>query len=725
MNAKFSFRALALLALLLMTNPMTAQEKRTTPTLEDLMWGGTNYWSLQPKNYYGAWWGDRLVKLDVESVTLCSDEKGKAVKPQVLFTATDIRPLIADSTEGRGLNLLTASFPDGRKTEVLLATSRTRFLYDWKARKIVWSMARERGTQNNEFHAPSRSEAYTKDWNLFLKTADGREHQISTDGSRQIPYGTSVHRDEFGIHKGTFFSPSGRLLAFYRMDQSMVADYPLVDIFEREAVEAPEKYPMAGMTSHKVTVGIYDPATEKTVYLQAGDPTDRYFSGISWAPDEKTLYLIEMPRSQKTFDLVAYDAASGERKGVLYTETHEKYVHPENGITFLPWDDTKFLLQSQRDGFNHLYLLDTTGRELKQLTKGRFVVLEIAGFNTKTKSVVVKSTEAGELRNNYYAVNVETGTRTLLDNGRGVHYATLSEGGRFLLDRWSEPDVFRKVAFRTTDKPAERLLLESESPWTRFTMPEVKSGTLTAADDTTTLYYRLVLPVDFDPAKKYPTVVYVYGGPGVRNVEESFDYSTRPWEYYMANKGYVLFVLDNRGSSDRGFAFESATHKHLGREEMKDQLRGVDFLKTLPYVDADRLGVHGWSFGGFMTTSLMCTYPDVFKVGVAGGPVIDWKYYEVMYGERYMSTPQENPEGYEEASLLNKAKNLKGRLQVIFGYNDPTCVPQHTLSFMSACIQAGTQPDLFTYPGQGHNMMGHDMVHLHDRITRYFEDYLK
>ncbi len=246
-----------------------------------------------------------------------------------------------------------------------------------------------------------------------------------------------------------------------------------------------------------------------------------------------------------------------------------------------------------------------------------------------------------------------------------------------------------------------------------------------AADGKTDLYYRLVKPVDFDANKKYPAVVYVYGGPHAHNVNESWNYLARPWEIYMAQKGYVVYVVDNRGSEHRGFEFESCTHRHLGEIEMLDQLEGVKFLKSLPYVDADRLGVHGWSYGGFMTTNLMCTYPDVFKVGVAGGPVIDWKFYEVMYGERYMDTPQENPEGYEKTSLLNKAKNLKGRLQIIVGYNDPTCVLQHNLSFLRACEDAGTQPDYFVYPGDGHNMMGQDMVHLHERITRYFDDFLK
>ena len=235
----------------------------------------------------------------------------------------------------------------------------------------------------------------------------------------------------------------------------------------------------------------------------------------------------------------------------------------------------------------------------------------------------------------------------------------------------------------------------------------------------------MVKPHDFDPTKKYPTVVYVYGGPHAHNVEASWHWGSRSWETYMAQKGYVLFILDNRGSERRGLAFEQATFHQLGQIEMQDQMKGVEFLRTLPYVDMDRLGVHGWSFGGFMTISLMTNYPDVFKVGVAGGPVIDWKWYEVMYGERYMGTPQDNPEGYEKTSLIAKAQNLKGKLQIITGYNDNTVVPQHCLSFLDACIKAGTQPDFFAYPGEEHNMRGHASVHLHERITQYFEDYLK
>ena len=590
---------------------------------------------------------------------------------------------------------------------------------------MVWQQPVTAGTQHSEFCAASKSEAYVKDWNLFVRTADGKAHQVSKDGTRQLQYGMSVHRSEFGIEKGTFFSPSGKLLAFYRMDQSMVTDFPLIDISPRVAQLAPEAYPMAGMTSHKVQVGIYNPETETTVYLQTGDPTDRYFTNIAWSPDEKTVYVIELPRTQDKAELVAYDAATGRRGAVLYTETNPKYVEPMHPIVFLPWDADKFIYQTRRDGYNHLYLMSVSGGEPKQLTKGEFEVLQFLGFHAASKSVIIKSNEASPIRHNLYAVNLKTLKRTLLDNGRGTHRATLSAGGAWLLDCWSAPDTFRQTELVSTGGAKSVVLQTDGTPWKDYEVPEISGGTIKAADGKTDLYYRLVKPVGFDPAKKYPAVVYVYGGPHAHNVDESWNYLMRPWEAYMAQKGYVVFVVDNRGSENRGFEFVSVTFSHLGEVEMEDQMKGVEFLTSLPYVDKDRLGVHGWSFGGFMTTNLMCSHPDVFKVGVAGGPVIDWKYYEVMYGERYMDTPQENPEGYERCSLLNKAKNLKGRLQIIVGLNDGTCVLQHSLAFLRACEDAGTQPDYFVYPGQEHNMMGSDMVHLHERITRYFEDYLK
>jgi dipeptidyl-peptidase-4 len=438
--------------------------------------------------------------------------------------------------------------------------------------------------------------------------------------------------------------------------------------------------------------------------------------------------MFELNRDQNDCRLVSYDATTGERMAELYRETSEKYVEPLHPIQFLPWDGDKFIMQSQRDGYNHLYLYNKEGQLLKQLTSGPWVVQDVLGFNTKQKSIIFEANKYHPLHRHIYSVIVSNGKMTQLTTGDGVHRGELSASGTFVLDRHSAPTQPRNISVLSVSgtSPAKTTrLLTASDPWKDYEQPIFECGSIKAADGKTDLYYRMVKPYDFNPEQKYPTVVYVYGGPHAHNVEASWHWHSRSWETYMSQKGYILFILDNRGSENRGRDFEQATFRQLGQIEMKDQMKGVEYLKSLPYVDKDRIGVHGWSFGGFMTISLMTNYPEVFKVGVAGGPVIDWKWYEVMYGERYMGTPENNPEGYARTSLLAKAKNLKGKLQIITGYNDNTVVPQHCLSFLDACIKAGTQPDFFAYPGEEHNMRGHASVHLHERITQYFEDYLK
>lgn len=709
----------------------TAVNAQKQFTLEDLNFGGNNYHNMVPKNRYLTWWGDQLVRRNTDECSLVNKQNGKET---VMFTIDDINKWAGTDDSTKIRHLFYASFPYPNKSLVLITGKKERMLIDFKSKKVAWRQNCE-GENFAEWNAASKAVAFVKNDNLFVTDSEGKTTQLTTDGSRDIVYGQSVHRDEFGIYKGTFWSPDGQSLAFYRMDQSMVADYPLVNIDTRIATETPIKYPMAGETSHKVTVGVYNLNTGKTIYLKAGDPTDRYFTNIAWSPDCKKVYMIELNRDQTDMQLVSYDATTGDKLETLYKEHNDKYVHPMTPITFLPWDDSKFILQSEKDGYNHLYLFNTKGEQLKQITSGKWVVLDLAGFNKSKKSAIILSTECSPIQNNLYMVNIETGKRTLLDNGKGFHATTrgagghcdiiLSSTGKYIYDNYSEPDVPRKINIISTENAKNVNYFTAADPWKGYNVPEYSCGTIKAADGTTDLYYRMVKPVNFDPNKTYPTVVYVYGGPGIRNVEARWHYASRGWETYMAQKGYLLFILDNRGSCDRGRDFEQATFRHLGVEEMKDQIKGVEYLKSLAYVDTTRLGVHGWSFGGFMTTSLMTTYPDVFKVGVAGGPVIDWKWYEVMYGERYMDTPQANPEGYAETSLINKAKNLKGKLQIIIGTDDPTVVPQHAISFLKACIEAGTQPDFFVYPGEGHNMMGHQSVHLHERITQYFEDYLK
>ena len=707
--------------------PLFMQAQGRLFTLEDLNYGGNNFYNLQPRNLYTTWWGDELMFLD-------ADEGGRLDKDgqrTTLFSLNDIG--------NEWHSAYSATYPYADQPLVLLNNRRQRILYDFEQKKTVWSQSC-RGETHADWNKVSRAVAYVKDNQLYVRTASDEDRQLTTDGSREIVYGQSVHRNEFGIEKGTFWSPDGQLLAFYRMDQTMVTDYPQVDIFHRTAEHQPDKYPMAGENSHVVTIGVYNLATGKTTYLKTpvgsicGDSVDTstpiYFTNIGWSPASKTIYMFELNRNQNDCRLVSYNAETGDRQTELYRETSDKYVEPMHPIQFLPWDSKLFILQSQRDGYNHLYLYNKEGKLLRQLTTGAFVVMEVLGFNERDKSIIIKANREHPLCHNLYAVNVKNGKMTALDNGRGVHNAELSATGIRLLDNYAEPDVPRNIDLVEITHPSQvttHRLLTATDPWKEqgFQIPQFESGSLKAADGTTDLYWRMVKPADFDASKKYPTVIYVYGGPHANNVQASYRWYSRSWETYMAQKGYIVFVLDNRGSQYRGRDFEQATFRQLGQREMEDQMEGVKYLQSLPYVDADRIGVHGWSFGGFMTISLMVNHPDVFKVGVAGGPVIDWKWYEVMYGERYMDTPQSNPDGYEKTSLIPQAKNLKGKLQIIIGYNDDTVVPQHCLSFLAACIETGTQPDFFVYPGEAHNMRGHASVHLHERITQYFEDYLK
>jgi dipeptidyl-peptidase-4 len=710
------------------TLPMTAQNKLFT--LEDLNYGGTNFYNMQPKNMWLTWWGDQLVQTDVEECHLIDVRTGKK---KLLFTLDDINKWAGSDEEANRYvrHLMNASFPYADKPLVALGNMKAFILVDFKTHQVVWQDSIS-GQTANDWNKVSRATAWVEDSQLFVVDGEGNKRQLTTDGSREIVYGQSVHRNEWGIEKGTFWSPDGQRLAFYRMDQSMVTDYPQVDIFPRSAAYEPDKYPMAGMTSHKVTVGVYDLKTGKTVYLKTPDNSDNpetpvYFTNIAWSPDSKYIFMFELNRDQNDCRLKCYDAQTGKFSYQLCRETSDKYVEPLHPIQFLPWDSNLFILQSQKDGYNHLYLYNIKGECVKQLTSGPWVVMEVLGFNKQQKSIVFAANKEHPLHRRLYSVSVANGRMTALETVDGIHRAALSPSGNLLIDRFSTPMRPRVIDVVDIAKGKARHtnLLDAEDPWKDYQQPIFECGTIKAADSKTDLYYRMVKPADFNPEKKYPTVIYVYGGPHAHNVDVSWHYGSRSWETHMAQKGYIVFILDNRGSENRGRDFEQATFHQLGQVEMQDQMCGVDYLKTLPYVDMSRLGVHGWSFGGFMTITLMLNHPDVFKVGVAGGPVIDWKWYEVMYGERYMGTPQNNPEGYAKSSLIDKAGNLKGRLQIITGYNDQTVVPQHCLSFLDACIKAGTQPDFFAYPGEEHNMRGHASVHLHERITRYFEDYLK
>ena len=577
--------------------------------------------------------------------------------------------------------------------------------------------------EEQDYNSKSRSIAFVLDNNLYLKETNGKLHEITKDGSYEIVNGKSVHRDEFGIDRGIFFSPDGNLIAFYRMDQSMVEDYPIVDWSSVPAVNENIKYPFAGRTSHQVTLGVYNPKTEKTVFLKTGEPKDQFLTNISWAPDGQSIYIAVLNRDQNHMKLNQYDVQTGNFVKTLFEEKRDKYVEPQHPLYFLP-NGKEFVWHSQRDGWMHLYRYDLNGKLINQITTGKWVVTGITGINEKKNQLLISSTKDGAMERHLYAVNWTDGKIERVDSDPGVHSVLVNSSGDYAIDVWSNQTTPRKIDLISTDKKFKKNLLTAVNPLADYEMPKVENVTL-KANDGSDLYGKLIYPQPFDPNKKYPVIVYLYNGPHAQLNLNRFPASGNLWYDYMAQNGYVVWVMDGRGSANRGLEFEQTIFRQLGKYEMEDQMKGVEYLKSLPFVDGERMGIHGWSYGGFMTTSFMLRKPDVFKVGVAGGPVLDWRMYEIMYGERYMDTPESNPEGYAENLLFDKTKNLKGKLLIIHGAQDDVVLWQHSLIFVREAVSNGVQLDYFMYSGHKHNVLGKDRVHLMQKVSDYFDLYLK
>jgi dipeptidyl-peptidase-4 len=565
--------------------------------------------------------------------------------------------------------------------------------------------------------------AFTRDNNLYM--ADGKTViAVTNDENKGIVSGQTVSRSEFGIVDGIFWSPKGNLLAYYTKDETNVGEYPLVDIDAREAKAKMIRYPMAGMASELIYVNVYNPKTKTKVSLDTKELKEYYFTNVTWSPDEKFIYIQVLNREQNHMWLNKYDVSNGKMVKTLFEETNDKWVEPEENIHFLNNNNNEFVYMSERDGYYHAYLCNTDGKILKQLTKGNWVITEFKGFDSKNTKMYFMATKDSPLENNLYSVNLKSLKITRLTNEAGTHHITFNKTKSLFFDRFSSLDIVSKYQIADTKKGAVKKVLKADTETLKdFTLGEMTIDKL-KADDGSDLYYRLIKPVNFDPKKKYPVIVYVYGGPHAQLVKNAFLGGGGYFLQALAAKGYVVFTLDNRGSANRGFAFESGIHRQLGVIEMQDQMKGIEFLKQQSYVDTTRIGVHGWSYGGFMTTSLMLNHPETFKVGVAGGPVIDWKYYEVMYGERYMDRPEENPEGYKNSSTLNKVKNLKGQFLIIHGTMDPTVVWQNSQMFVKKCVTNQKQLDYFIYPDHEHNVRGYDRMHLENKIAKYFDDFL-
>ena len=567
-----------------------------------------------------------------------------------------------------------------------------------------------------------KAHAILKENNISWLTEDSIEIPITQFDDSNIVCGQAVSRNEFSCMQGLFPSPDNSRLGFYVKDETYVSSFPLLDITTRTGTANNIKYPMIGMPSEQLRFGIYDVVKNQTIYLDITDFTDeRYLTNPTWSPDSKTVYIQVMNREQKSLNLNAYDAITGEYISTLLTEQNDKYLEPNQLLYFI--DNNRFIYTTDnRDGYYNLYIYSLSTKQLERLTK---VNADVEYFAHDQKYVYYYSSEISPAERHLFRVNINSGKITRLTHAEGWHTCQLSTDKRYFTDNYSSLNTPRVVAVGSTDGKFYRELFRADDPCRDYNFAPIELGTVKSADGKYDNHYRLIRPLDFDSTKQYPVILYVYGGPHTQLVRNNYQANLRRWEMYMAQRGYVVFVMDNRGTPNHGAEYARANHRQCGVVEMQDQMAGLQWLMSHSWVDNDRIGVHGWSYGGFMTSSLMTNYPEIFKVGVAGGPVIDWKWYEVMYGERYMETPATNSDGLEAVSLMNRAKDLKGKLLICQGLIDNVVLYQHSLNFLNACITHNIPVDYFIYPRAEHNVMGKDRVHLMQKVTDYFEDYLK
>ncbi len=701
-------------AFLSISTALFSQEKKPIVSMDDAILKGRT--TLAPGNFRQLQWLPGS-----QSFSHVLDNKIVRVDAESLEGDTLIwLPAINEGIEKSGGKAL-KNFPAMTwltDTSFFFQQENSVFTYSRKAglKKVV---AGPEDLANTDFEPKSMRLAATDAKASVLKIFDsnGKETVVARGEKDGIVVGKSVHREEYGIEKGTFWSPRGAKLAFYRMDESMVTEYPIYVLDSMPATDRKIRYPFAGATSHEVTVGVFDVASGRTVFLKTTGPKDQYLTNIAWTPDEKHVLIAVLNRKTDHCWVNLYDAETGDFEKTLFEETNEKWVEPMVAPVFVPGHPSHFLWQSQRGGFNQLYLYDLKGGLIRQVSKGDFPVVKLLGFDESGGVCFYQTADESGMNRYVWQAPLMNGEPKKLADRVGTHGGLVSSDGNRWLDVFSDEKTPRNIYCGPVGEKGT-VVFSSKNPLMDVQTGRVVLGKIMSPGKVE-LNVRTILPANFDEKKKYPAIVYLYNGPHVQLVTNTWQGGAELWMHRMAALGYVVFTLDGRGSANRGWAFESAIYRQLGTAEIEDQLEGVRFLKSQPYIDSTRLAIWGWSFGGFMATSLMTRTPGVFKVGVAGGPVIDWRMYEIMYTERYMDTPAENPEGYKKASLFQYIPNLKGKLLMIHGTEDNTVLWQHSLKYVQECVSKGKQVDYFVYPGHEHNVVGKDRVHLFNKIEGY------
>ena len=622
--------------------------------------------------------------------------------------------------------------PDSR--QLLIPLNGDLYVYDLSAAKDpVRRLTRTEGYETDARFSPrSQFVSFVRDQNLYvIDLAYGRERAVTRDGGGLLSYGMAefIAQEEMDRDTGYWWSPDERHIALARVDESPVAEVERFEIQATGARIVRQRYPATGANNARVRLLVADLAADSQLELELGE-ADFYLPRVDWFPDGRGIAVQRQSRDQKTLELLRFDALSG-RGRVLLTERSEHWVPLHRELTFLQ-KSPQFIWASSRSGFQHLYLYGNDGKLLRQLTSGDYMVVgespepAIRAVNERTRRVYFVANLAGPVERQLYSVSLDSaGEPQRITQGEGWHSVSMSTDARVFVDTFSNAVTPRNVWLRNASgAPLTALLpnkLDASHPYAPYAAEHVPTefGSIGAADGQR-MYYKLLKPRNLEAGKKYPVLIDVYGGPGVQRVTNTW---SSLFHQYLAQQGYIVFALDNRGSGLRGTKFETALNLRMGQVEVQDQLKGVEFLRALPFVDASRIGIYGWSYGGYMTLMCLMQAPEVFAAGVSGAPVSDWALYDTHYTERYLSTPQLNPEGYRLGNVLEYAGKLQRPLLLVHGMADDNVLFAHSTVLMKKLQDLQKPFDLMTYPGGKHGLIRQNVTgwHAHANIVRFFD----
>ena len=738
------FRSLALALLLAAAGPAlvpaliasaVAQPKKAL-TLEDI-WARPTFrpatvpgfnW-MKDGRYYSAFNEGNLVQYEVTT--------GKAA--QTLVSAAELTR--AGAAKWLGVD---AYFFNADEQKVLFSTETepiyrrsaraSYYVFDRRTRKLVpLSGGGKQGYAT--FSPDGRRVAFTRDNNLYVTDlATMQETAVTTTGvkNRLINGSTDwVYEEEFGFAQGFFWSPDSRQLAYYVFDESQVPEYNMQQWGELYPTEYRFKYPKAGEKNSVVAVAAYDVASARTTPMDVGPEPDQYLPRVQWTQVANTLSIQRLNRLQNKLEILHGDATTGKTRVVL-TDTNPAYVEINDDLKYLAGGQ-QFLFTSEKDGYQHLYLYDMAGQPVRQLTRGNWEISAINGFDPQTGFVYYTSTEGSALQRHLYRINLKgSGKQRISEAGNGTDVVNMSPDTRYFLNTHTAAGVPAVVSLR--EGPTGRLVkvLEDNAKLCQ-TLRQYDLGQLEFIKFKTSegveLNAWMMKPANFDPAKKYPVLMHVYGGPsfGTSSTQTVLDnagggtaFTNYLWHQLLAEKGYIVVSVENRGTSGRGSAFRKATYANLGKLETIDQGEGAKYLATLPYVDKARIGIWGWSYGGYMSALAMTKNADLFKMGISVAPVTNWRYYDTVYTERYLKTPQENPGGYDDNSPVQFARNLRGKLLLVHGTGDDNVHFQNSIAFVDALIRADKDFQTLYYPNRNHGIGGgNTRLHLYRQMTNF------